>query len=106
MLSYSIERKHKTNIGSTISKLIKISRETPKGSFPGTILFNIYVNDLFLFSAKLVFAILLMTEQLIFDSLEANPGKTQFTALWDTEPNIASKIKQVTFNARFVGYAN
>ena len=43
-----------------------------------------------------------MTEQFIFDSLEAHPGKTQFTALWDTEPNIASKIKQVTFNAKFI----
>ena len=47
-LDYLIFRKQRTKVGSTYSKRSKIRRGIPQGSISGLILFNIFINDIFM----------------------------------------------------------
>ena len=47
-LDYLIFRKQRTKVGSAYSKRSKIRRGIPQGSISGLILFNIFINDIFM----------------------------------------------------------
>ena len=103
LLDYLAFRKKRTKVGSAYSKWSKIRRGIPQGSVLGPILFNIFINDIFMVikpSDICNFAddntlyscgewLTEIKENLIFDtesilkwfrlnSLKANPGKFQF----------------------------
>ena len=103
LLDYLAFRKKRTKVGSAYSKWSKIRRGIPQGSVLGPILFNIFINDIFMvikLSDICNFAddntlyscgewLTEIKENLIFDtesilkwfrlnSLKANPGKFQF----------------------------
>ena len=52
MRSYLTNRLQRCKINNSFSEWAKISAEVPKGSILGTILFNIFINDIFLFLQK------------------------------------------------------
>ena len=47
-LDYLTFRKQRTKVGSAYSKRSKIRRGIPQGSISGLILFNIFINDIFM----------------------------------------------------------
>ena len=51
-LSYLTNRIQRIKIGSTFSHWTNILKGIPQGSILGPLLFNVFVNDLFVFSAK------------------------------------------------------
>ena len=48
LLDYLTFREQKTKVGSAYSKWSKIRRGIPQGSILGLILFNIFINDIFM----------------------------------------------------------
>ena len=48
LLDYLTFRKQRTKVGSAYSKWSKIRRGIPQGSILGPILFNIFINDIFM----------------------------------------------------------
>ena len=48
LLDYLTFRKQRTKVGSVYSKWSKIRRGIPQGSILGPILFNIFINDIFM----------------------------------------------------------
>ena len=106
LLDYLTFRKQRTKVGSAYSKWSKIRRGIPQGSVLGPILFNIFINDIFMvikLSDICNFAddntlyscgewLTEVKENLIFDTkgilywfrlnlVKANPGKFQFMIL-------------------------
>ena len=57
-LDYLTFRKQRTKVGSAYSKWSKIRRGIPQGSILGSILFNTFINDIFIFNQ--IFSILQM----------------------------------------------
>ena len=108
LLDYVTFRKQRTKVGSAYSKWSKIRRGIPQGSILGPLLFNIFINDIFMIieqSDICNFAddntlyscgkwLTEIKENLVSDtksilnwfrlnSLKANPGKFQFMILGD-----------------------
>ena len=108
LLDYLTFRKQRTKVGSAYSKWSKIRRGIPQGSILGPLLFNIFINDIFMIieqSDICNFAddntlyscgksLTDIKENLVSDtksilnwfrlnSLKANPGKFQFMILGD-----------------------
>ena len=52
MRSYLANRLQRCNINNSFSEWAKISAGVPQGSISGPLLFNIFVNDIFLFLKK------------------------------------------------------
>ena len=52
LLDYLSLRKHRTKVGSPYSKWSEICRGIPQGSILGSLLFNIFINDIFFFVEK------------------------------------------------------
>ena len=50
--SYLSDRKHRTKINNSFSNWAEIRSGVPQGSILGPLLFNIYINDIFLFLPK------------------------------------------------------
>ena len=52
LLDYLSSRKHRTKVGSSYSKWSEICLGIPQGSILGSLLFNIFINDIFFFVEK------------------------------------------------------
>ena len=52
LLDYPCLRKNRTKIGSSYNKWYKICQGIPKSAILGTLLFNIFINNIFFFVEK------------------------------------------------------
>ena len=104
LLDYLSFRKRRTKVGSAYSKWSKIRRGIPQGSILGPLLFNIFINDIFMIidyfsddntlyscgerlteiKENLVSGTKSILNWFRLNSLKANPGKFQFMILGNT----------------------
>ena len=105
LLDYLTSRKQRVKIGSSYSVWNEIKRGFPQGSISGPLLFNVFINDIFIFIEKselsnfaddntiyncgedfnilenLKHDMKILLKWFRINSLQANPGKFQFMIL-------------------------
>ena len=100
LLDYLTSRKQRVKIGSSCSLWNEIKIGIPRRSILGPRLFNVFINDIFMFIEKdfsnildnLKHDIKILLKWFRINSLQANPGKFQFMILGKKKRNSVKLI--------------